>query len=159
MAQKKRVTGAAIRDSLGILGVVASLLFVGYEIRQNTIALKASAIQGSVNTARQQLQMLATNPELIRIAQRAEDDLSSLGPLERRQYLQVRLSFFWGMQGLYRQWVLGVLPNEEWHAWKRVICSNVLSVGEREQWRTNLRQTYIPDFAAEVESCPAFSEG
>lgn len=35
----------AIRETLAALGVIASLLFVGYEIRQNTIAARASAYQ------------------------------------------------------------------------------------------------------------------
>ncbi len=35
----------AIRETLAVLGVVASLIFVGYEIRQNTIAARAAAYQ------------------------------------------------------------------------------------------------------------------
>lgn len=34
-----------IRETLAALGVIASLLFVGFEIRQNTIAARASAYQ------------------------------------------------------------------------------------------------------------------
>ncbi len=35
----------AIRETLTAVGVVASLIFVGYEIRQNTIAARAAAYQ------------------------------------------------------------------------------------------------------------------
>ena len=35
----------AIRETLAALGLIASLLFVGFEIRQNTIAARASAYQ------------------------------------------------------------------------------------------------------------------
>ena len=41
MAMSKK----AIRETLTAVGVVASLVFVGYEIRQNTIAARASAYQ------------------------------------------------------------------------------------------------------------------
>ena len=46
------MSGKAIRESLGFLAVVASMVFVGWEIRQNTTATKAAAIQAmSAQTA------------------------------------------------------------------------------------------------------------
>jgi hypothetical protein len=35
----------SVRETVAVLGVIASLLFVGYEIRNNTIAARASAYQ------------------------------------------------------------------------------------------------------------------
>ena len=35
-----------VREVLGFLGVTASLVFVGLEVRQNTIATRATAYQG-----------------------------------------------------------------------------------------------------------------
>ena len=46
------MSGKDIRDSVGLLLVVASMVFVGMEIRQNTTATKAAAIQAmSAQTA------------------------------------------------------------------------------------------------------------
>ena len=42
---KDRSTGRAIGQVVGAVGVVASLVFVAYEIRQNTMAARAAAIQ------------------------------------------------------------------------------------------------------------------
>ena len=39
------MSGKAIRETLGFLAVVASMVFVGLEIRQNTIASRAAAYQ------------------------------------------------------------------------------------------------------------------
>jgi len=39
------MSGKTIRETLGVLGVIASLIFVGVEIRQNTIASRAAAYQ------------------------------------------------------------------------------------------------------------------
>jgi hypothetical protein len=37
------MSGKAIRETLGFLGVIASMVFVGMEIRQNTLALRREA--------------------------------------------------------------------------------------------------------------------
>ena len=37
------MSGKAIRETLGFLAVVAGLVFVGLEIRQNTIAARSAA--------------------------------------------------------------------------------------------------------------------
>ena len=39
------MSSKAIREALAALGVIASLLFVGFEIRQNTMVARASAYQ------------------------------------------------------------------------------------------------------------------
>ena len=74
---------SAIRETLGFVGVIASLIFVGLEIQQNTLASRAAAIQESTNVARQQIQMFATNPELIRIRIIADEDPYQLNDVER----------------------------------------------------------------------------
>ena len=42
------MSGKEIRETLGFLGVIGSMVFVGLEIRQNNLALTASAIQESI---------------------------------------------------------------------------------------------------------------
>ena len=43
----------AIRETVGFVGVIASLIFVGMEINQNALASRAAAIQESTNVVRQ----------------------------------------------------------------------------------------------------------
>ena len=49
-----------------------------------------------------------------------------------------------------RQWEMGVLPDEEWDVWTRIICINRSSAGDRALWPGN-KQTLIPSFIAWVE--------
>ena len=128
---------------LANFGVIAGLIFLGLEIQQNTIATKATAIQESTNVARQQLLMLATNPDLVELSFKAREDLNQV-ELKRLRW-QSR-SFWLGMQGLWRQWEMGVLPNEEWEMWNEIICNNY---AESNDWP----QTLIPTFVELVESC------
>ena len=100
--------------------------------------------------------MLATDPELNRIDMTGNEELSRLNVEEQARYRWMRVSFWWGMEGLYRQWDLGVLPNEEWQAWYRVICSTLESPGQRAFWEEEQNPVYIPQFVEIVESCDSF---
>ena len=55
-------------------------------------------------------------------------------------------SYWLGMQGLWRQWTMGVLPSEEWEMWNQIMCNNY---AETDFWP----QTLIPSFIELVESC------
>ncbi len=145
------MSGKAIRETAGFLGVMASLIFVGLEIHQNTLASRAAAIQESTNVARQQVQMYALDPEANRIEMIGREDLSQLNPEEAARFEWMMVSFFWGMQGLYRQWDLGVLPDEEWQAWTTVICGNLSNPGTRAVWEEF--PMFTPGFREVVESC------
>ncbi len=86
------MSGKAIRETLGFLAVVASMVFVGLEIQQNTRALRATAIQESTNVDRQQVQMFVMDADVNRIAligfqdptRLNEDAAARLGQLDLR---------------------------------------------------------------------------
>jgi hypothetical protein len=145
------MSGKAIRETVGFLGVIASLVFVGFEIRQNTLASRAAAIQESIEVARQQVQMYATDADATRIEMIGREDLQALDPVEAARFRWMMVSFFWGMQGLHRQWDLGVLPDEEWQAWNTVICANLSNPGTREVWESFAM--FTPGFRSVVDAC------
>ena len=54
-----------LREGLAALGVVAGLLFVGYETRQNTAALRSQTLLGTADMVRDQTNQLLHSPELL----------------------------------------------------------------------------------------------
>jgi hypothetical protein len=68
------------------LGVVGGLVFVGYEVQQNTTQLRAEG-SNSINEALSILNSaIYGNPVFANILVRGEKDLSSLNPTEQRQF-------------------------------------------------------------------------
>ncbi len=68
-------------------GVIAGLIFLGYEIRQNTIQLRAEALY-SINEAISTLNAGVYNdPVMADIKVRGEADFSSLNEIEREQFI------------------------------------------------------------------------
>ena len=139
------------RETLGTIGVIASMIFVGLEIRQNTQAVRANAIQESTNVARQQVLTIAADPELMRLEFLCMGNPPGLTQEERNRCTYLSLSFWWGMQGLFEQWGLGVLPDKTWESWRRVICLNYARPWERS-FLANASQ-FDSTFVAMVESC------
>jgi len=146
------VTKKSVGDVIATLGVIGSLLFVGFEIRQNNVALRAAAIQASTEVARQQIQMFALDADANRINMIGHETPEALSEEEKSRYRWIVLSFLWGMQGQYHQWSLGVLSDDDWSAWNRVICDNVRSPGMSSVWAES-GDIYAQDFREIVEAC------
>lgn len=136
------------------IGVLGGVIFLALEIQQNTNAIKATAIQESVNVARQQILLLATDPDMNRLD---TADFEQLSEEDRQRVFWLRRSFWLGMDGLYRQRELGVFPEVEWEMWNKIICSNY-SRTEPEIWSANAA-TLPADFVEIVESCDGEVKG
>ena len=116
-------------EAFGIVAVVASLILVAFELRQNTNAVRATAVQEATTVARDQILMFAKDPDIVRIN---ATPYSELNELDKRRAFWINRSGWIGMQGIYRQHVLGVFPDEEWQFWTRVICAAYLDEDEDE---------------------------
>ncbi|NIU08720.1 MAG: hypothetical protein GWN81_07675 [Phycisphaerae bacterium] len=136
-------------ELIGIVAVVASLILVAFELRQNTNAVQATAVQEATTVARDQILMSAQDPDIVRIGMTPYSELSEI---DQRRAFWIDRSYWIGMQGLYRQYELGTLPVEEWQFWERVICANYLNRDSEELWSGNAA-TLAQDFVNFVEGC------
>ena len=137
-------------EGTGLIAIVLSIIFLAFEVRQNTQTMRAAAIQGATDVARQQLLMLVTDREAHRIEMLGHENPEQLTPEERRRYVYMIRSFWFGMQGLYRQRQLGVLPEEEWNVMTGVICSELSTPGVQSLWSEQRQDALIPEFVAFV---------
>jgi len=60
------MSGKAVRETLGFLGVVASLVFVGTEIRQNNAIARGQTRQALADASRDLTLAIATDPDMMR---------------------------------------------------------------------------------------------
>lgn len=149
---------ASVAEIIAAIAVVFSLFFVALEVRRNTRAVQTATLQSVLDIARQQVLLMASNADLNRISMAGDTAISKLTPEERMRYAWQNRSFWLGMQTVYRQWRLGVLPDEEWAVFNTVICHNIAVAGTRTLWQRETR-TLIPEFVSVVESCESFRSG
>ena len=144
-------------ETLGIVGVIASLIFVGLEIRQNTTATKAAAIQEMTASGLVHIDGIAGNFQLAGVLSRRLADIESLTDAEKVQFGLTYNAGLMNTHGLFRQWELGVLPDEDWAHWYASICDEAQSPIFQSIW-AELKFKYVPTFVDAIEACDAFSE-
>ena len=74
------------------LGVLGGLVFVGFELRQNTQQLRSEASSAITDAVNQMNESVYGDPELADILIRGEADFDSLDPVERRRFSTFQFS-------------------------------------------------------------------
>jgi hypothetical protein len=102
--------GETVREVVGFFGVTASLVFVGFEVRQNTVATRAAAYQ-DMGTSISEVWL-----ETAQDSVRAKLTVAGLGGAELTGYdaqmLSQRIAAYRQYEVVWRQVELGILEEE-----------------------------------------------
>ncbi len=148
-------TTSRIGRVLAALGVIASLVFVGLELRQNTAALRAQTRQGLADRNADVVYAVAENPDLARAwtLMWNRDSLESR-TMTTTDTAQAR----WGMWGMGRfvehaflQVEEGILPDETLNGYGFRANNNFVTPQFAEFWR-GIRERFDPRFVAALEA-------
>lgn len=104
-----------IERTLTTLGLIVSLLFVGWEIRQNTQVARAAAIQATGDQIIQWQTEVGLNDDWVRIITflREGGDFEELSPEDRQRYGYVVSATVRIMELRYRQMQMGIIARED----------------------------------------------
>lgn len=129
---------ALISEIVSAIAVVASLIFVGLEVRKNTAVNQAATFQGSVSHDLDILIDGGDTPEKARVWFLYRDNPDSLTDNEKMQG-----ALMWGAatrhaENLYMQYINGMLNKKSWEAREPLIKVIINSEGfkhsQREYW-------------------------
>ena len=70
MGDSKNRNHRSVFETLGIGAVLIGLIFVGIEIRQNTVAIQAATMQGLTDASQEYMLLLASDSELAEIVRK-----------------------------------------------------------------------------------------
>ena len=135
------------------IGVIISLIFVGYELRENNQMMQASTDNLIYELQDGVYADLETNANLINIrAKLFNNDELTAAEVDQYQWHHWRLLNIWELA--FDRYQDGLLSEEKWSAWNHAIEVEVLSppVGlTKEWWEEFGRFSYGDAFAAHVE--------
>jgi len=97
------MSGKALRDTVGFLGVVASLVFVGLEIRQNTAVARGQTRQELALEFQDWLELRATVEGVDDLFNRAWVEEGELTPGEFRRAVLLMRIFLTRLENVYLQ--------------------------------------------------------
>lgn len=135
-------------ELVGIAAIVASLVFVGVELRQNTAAVQADTLQSLTALTTSSMYMIGSDPELARINREGLADYSSLSESDRSQFNNFRRATWIRMQMAFLQWRTGTLGDEVWQFYSQFLCQ-YYEVGD---WDVH-KDILLNDFVELVEAC------
>jgi len=141
----------SVIELTGAIAVLIGLVFVGLELRQNTVAVQAATFQGMTDTSSNFLVTVASEPELRRVWVAANTSLSDLSYEDRQILILLRQSLTLRMQNAFRQWQTGTLSDEDWLVYRQITCSFAEDPIFLDYWRNTLSVT--ASFKKMLEDC------
>ncbi len=109
----------------GFIGVVVSLIFVGFELRQNTAALSAQALLDLNLAVNEEFQAVSGDESLAEIIFKAENDPSSLTPVELERLKYAWLESFNTLEAAFLFYRKGIISGEDYSTYQRAACSSL----------------------------------
>jgi hypothetical protein len=130
-----------IGELVGAIGVIASLIYLALQIRQNSqqISENTNSVLGSVEREDAQassdfLQSLAENQELARVWRLGHSEPATLTADEATQFVMLMGAAFYRLAASFGQYKRGLLSAESWEPYDRLISRYLRSPAVLEWW-------------------------
>ncbi len=148
----------AIGEFIGAIGVVITLVYLAYQIRQNTSQLKqstltatAAAISASNLALRETRHSLYESAEMAEIFLRGNSSPEALDEVEMMRYRLCMQNVTDVMVDIYTQTLITSFSPETWAAQGVNLVKRILSTPGGQWFWTSYAHTYPSSFCAEVE--------
>ena len=110
-----------IGEFIGAIGVVASLIYLALQIRQNTKAVRRTAHISAVDAFNHFNSLVAQDPELARIFRTGLLDTGKLNEDERVRFERLMSIVITNLENLFFQHRDGLLEAERWEAYEAIL--------------------------------------
>jgi hypothetical protein len=138
-----------IGELAAAIAVVLSLLFVGYEVQQNSIAQKQLATRSLVRDWSDAVATLE-DPNLACLSHRLSTDAANLTIREANQIGTAFWRIYKAHEELHYQYEQGMIDELVWNGFKRTAADTMSTRGMRDWWRS-YRSLYSERFADYVD--------
>jgi len=135
----------SLGEIIGAAGVIASLIYVALQIRQNTNAVVAGTHQALFESWSGLSASLTDNPEVSRLVLKAADGYQELAPDERMRFEAFATRLLGQFENVFLQHQRGLVPEETWPHWEAYYRDQLAPECFAHYW-ARARPWYFPDF-------------
>jgi hypothetical protein len=146
-----------VLEALGNLGdfvsgiaVIATLVYLAVQVRQNTQLLRANAFSASSAANVSFNHLLGSNPAAARVFQIGLESFASLSEDEQRQFLQLIRGLVASYEPMFQQYEQGMIEANDWHA-RRGSLRRMLSLPHLAAWWEHRKDVFAPAFVEELD--------
>ncbi len=117
------------------VAVVVSLVYLAFQVRQNTRSLQAENYARGLDRVAQMQARLSADAALARIFGRAALDPATLAPEERIRFTWALYEMFGAFEFMFHQARRGALPAEVWERWSATLAWWISLPGVEAWWQ------------------------
>lgn len=142
---------ALVMEIVSGIAVVVTLILLIIEVRQNTVAVQASAFQSVSNSWTDFTAMIASDSELNRIYRTGRDAPESLAEGEdTERFGMLMLTVARRIENAFMLQQSGLLSDAQTSGF-RVVCQGILGTGGGAAWFKRVRRNFSPAFGEFVD--------
>lgn len=138
---------AAVAEAVGATGVIATLAYLGLQVRQNTRAIHVQTYESFVAQFRNWNEPMRSDPEMTQLWSTMLDGIELISPEEREHAVHVLYDFVRLAETLHYQYRKGMVEESMWSGWETIYRAYLTAPGAR--WYFNERRDFF---------CPEFRE-
>ena len=136
---------ALLAQIISAIAVIASLIFVGFQLRQATAAIRASSSQAHSELYTALVQSIINEGDFAHIWAVGVDDPSSLNEEEWVRFVAYASALFRLYESSRVQWQNGRFEADHWHTIERQAMSMCHLPGVRASWKVR-GHLFTPEF-------------
>jgi hypothetical protein len=141
----------AIAELVAAIGVVASLVYVGFQIRQNTLSVTASAHRAINDKFIRVNEFVGQDAETIKAFLVGRERIEELDEVDRGRFITVMMNILQHFEDVFYQHRKGLLEDQYWERIERMIGFYVTEPGVQAFWNI-FRGWSTEDFSQYLDS-------
>ena len=141
----------SIAEFVGLASIVASLVLVAYELRQNTAISMAQAITELNSGMDASYRARAQDAALDKLVIEGHADLDALSERERSQFFAWLRADVNAAESVWFYYDVGIIPKRDFDGFIESFCSRVSTSGGKEWWLTEAK-FYASGFQEEINA-------
>jgi hypothetical protein len=140
-----------VTQSLAAVGVIASLIFLGLQTKDNARAVRAATTQAVQGDYTAWYRLLAEHPEILAVLTKGYASPSALSGDEKRLFFVTLQIVVFNAQNAFTQWHNGHLPEDVWTTYEKGLGISMRTPGGLMFWHER-RWLFGNAFQAEVDA-------
>ena len=142
----------------GSVVVIASLIYLAVEVRQNTKIAKLNSSHINTQVYTQFLELISSDSELADIFLRGVNDITELTAVEQIRFSALLGIAFRNMFQQFQEFDMGLISNDDWDTWNKALGEILTYPGIKAVWETR-RSTYNERFQSYVDTAAEKAAG
>lgn len=142
----------AVGELLGAFGVIASLIYLALQIRQNTESVQVASHRGVADQFQRTNLALVEDAKIAELLAEGVADIAALSDVDRLRFEGFLLSIFRTYEELYQLHRKGLVDDELWDSREQSMMQWLSYSGVRSWWFGEQRVIFMASFSAHVEA-------